>query len=69
MLPIAGAFNHLLEYKSAIIAGGGAGLDELRHDDMAFGPTPGIELAALIGNGKIMLRLAPGRHPHVERGT
>jgi hypothetical protein len=69
VFPVASAFNHLLEYRSPIIAGGGAGLDELRHDIVAFGPAPGIELAALIGNGKVMLRLAPGGHPHVERGT
>ena len=40
LLPIAGALDHLLEDGSAIIAGRGAGFDELRHDSMAFGSAP-----------------------------
>jgi hypothetical protein len=40
MVPITGALDHLLEDWSAIIRSRSAGLDELGHHCMTFGPAP-----------------------------
>jgi hypothetical protein len=40
VLTVTGALDHLLEYRSAIITGGGAWLNELSNDSMALGSAP-----------------------------
>src|SRR5262245_30638719 len=69
LLPIAGAFNHLLEDGSAVITGRGPALDELRHHGIALGAAPGLQLLALVGNRKVVRSPTAGRDPHVERGA
>ena len=49
-LTIAGAFDHLLEDRSAVVTGGGAAFDELSGYVIAVDATPGLQLAALVGN-------------------
>ena len=69
LLPIAGAFDHLLEDRSAVVTGGSAALDELRSHGIALGAAPSLQLAALVGNRKVVLSLAARRDPHVECGA
>ncbi len=68
-LPVAGAFDHLLEDRSAVITGGSAAFDELRNYGTSLGAAPSLQLAALVGNRKIVLSLATRRDPHVECGA
>jgi hypothetical protein len=56
----------LLEDRSAVVTGGGAAFDELSGYVIAVGATPGLQLAALVGNRQIVLSLATRRHPHVK---
>ena len=69
LLSIAGTLDHLLEDGSAVITGRSAALDELCGHIIALGAAPGFQLAALVGNRKVVLSLTAGRHPHVERGA
>jgi hypothetical protein len=69
LLPIAGALDHLLEDRSAVVTGRSAALDELCGHRIALHAAPAFQLAALVGNGKIVLSLPAGRYPHVERGA
>jgi hypothetical protein len=69
LLAVAGAFDHLLEDRSAVVRSGCATFDELCSRDMALGTAPSLQLPALVRNGKIVLRLAAGGDPHVERGS
>jgi hypothetical protein len=50
MLAVTGAFDHLLEGRPPIIAGGCAGLDEFGSYRMAVCAAPRRQLAALIRN-------------------
>src|SRR5262245_59477252 len=69
LLPIAGAFDHLLEDGSAVITGRSAALNELRRHDTCLGAAPGFQLAALVGNRKVVLSLPARGDPHVECGA
>src|SRR5262245_10412126 len=68
-LPITGAFDHLLEDGSAVIAGRSAALNELRSHGTSLGAAPGLQLAALVWNRKVVLSLPAGGDPHVECGA
>jgi hypothetical protein len=65
---IAGAFDHLMEDRSAIISGGYARFDKLGDQRVTVGVTPRPELPALIGNRKVVLGLPTGRDAHIESG-
>jgi hypothetical protein len=67
MVAIAGAFNHLLENRPAVVNGRCPRLDELADDFVALTLAPGLELAALVRDRKIVVRLPPCRDAHVER--
>jgi hypothetical protein len=67
MLTIAGAFNHLLENWPAVVNGRCSRFDELGHDFVALALAPGLQLAALIRDRKIVFRLPSCRDAHVER--
>src|SRR5262245_57613523 len=69
LLPIAGAFDHLLEDGSAVITGRSAALNELRSHDTSLCAAPGFQLAALVGDRKIVLSLPARGDPHVECGA
>src|SRR3954447_10961013 len=57
LLPIAGTLDHLLEGRSAIVPGGSAVFDKLCGHGEALGTAPGFQLAALVGNRKVVLSL------------
>ena len=59
--------DHLLEYRTAVIGGGRARLDVLGGEGEATGFAVLAKLAQLIGNGEIVLGLAGGGHPSIER--
>jgi hypothetical protein len=65
---IAGAFDHLLEGRPAIISGGCARFYELGDLSVAIGAAPPPQLPALIGNRQVVFRLPAGRNAHVEGG-
>src|SRR6266480_6870476 len=69
LLPIAGAFDHLLEDGSAVITGRSAALNELRSHGTSLGAAPGFQLAALVWNRKVVLSLPARGDPHVECGA
>src|SRR4051794_24520603 len=69
LFPIAGTLDHLLEGRSAIVPGGSAVFDKLCGHGEALGTAPGFQLAALVGNRKVVLSLTARRDPHVERGA
>src|SRR5262245_16571302 len=69
VLTVAGAFNHLLEAWSAVVAGRRASFDVLGHNLVAVRAAPRFQLAALVGNRQVVLRLPTGRNAHVERCT
>jgi hypothetical protein len=50
MLTVAGAFDHLLEARPAIVAGRRTSFDKLRNHIMAICAAPQLQLAALIRN-------------------
>src|SRR5262245_17710648 len=62
-LPITGAFDHL------VITGRSAALNKLRSHGTCLGAAPGFQLAALVGNRKVVLSLPAGGDPHVECGA
>ena len=68
-LPVTGAFDHLLEDRSAVVTGGSTAFDEIGGHDIAMGAAPSLQLAALVGNRQIVLGLTAGRDPHVECGA
>jgi hypothetical protein len=67
VLAVAGALDHLLEHGPAIIASGRTSFDKLRSCLITVCAAPRIQLAALIRDREIMLSLAAGRYPHIER--
>src|SRR5262249_34224816 len=69
LLPIAGAFDHLLEDGSAVIPGRSAALNELRNHRTSVDAAPGFQLAALVGDRKVVLSLPARGGPHVECGA
>jgi hypothetical protein len=69
LLPIAGAFDHLLEDGSAVITGRSAALNELGSHGTSLGAAPGFQLAALVRNRKVVLSLPARGDPHVECGA
>src|SRR5262249_17284951 len=69
MFVVTGVFDHLLEGGPAIVACRDTSFDVFRNDMMAVRMAPGLQLASLIRNRKIVFSLTSRRYPHVKGCT